>query len=411
MKIEIITIGDELLIGQVVDTNSAWMAGELNKIGAEVYRVTTVGDNRTDILNAIDAAVKQVDVVLLTGGIGPTKDDITKNTLCEYFDTKLIFDQDVYEDLKLFFTVRGREPDKLSESQAYVPEKCTVIRNPVGTAPITWFEWDGKILVSMPGVPQEMKWMMTNEILPRLVDHFGRDLFILHKTFLVKGFGEAQLSLFISSWENQLPENIRLAYLPSLGFMRLRLSVHGKNREEAEHLLSVESEKLRTLLGEHIFSENDVHPAEIIGERLRKNGKTLGAAESCTGGYVSHLITLIPGSSDYFKGSVISYSNEIKQSILKVGEAALKDYGAVSKEVVEEMAKGALSSLNVDYSIATSGIAGPGGGTEEKPVGMVWIAAANKDSVIVRKYYFGLNREQNIIRAANTTLLMLLEIL
>ena len=411
MTAEIITIGDELLIGQVVDTNSAWMARELNIIGADVRHITTVGDNRSDMLNAIDVAMHRADIVLLTGGIGPTKDDITKNTLCEYFNTKLILDQSVYDEIEQFFASRGRPNDELSKTQAFVPENCTVIHNPVGTAPITWFEQAGKILVSMPGVPHEMSRAMTYEILPRLVDFFGRDLFISHKTFCVKGFGEASLSLFISAWEDNLPENIRLAYLPSLGFVRLRLTAHGKNREEVADVLSTEGVKLKSLLGEHIFSEEDLSLPEIIGNRLRKSGKTLSVAESCTGGYISHLITSVPGSSDYFHGSIVSYSNDVKESLLKVAGNDLKNYGAVSEQVVVQMAKGAVFQLNSDYSIATSGIAGPTGGSEEKPVGTVWIAVASKEKTIARKYNFGAGREQNILRAGNAGLLMLLEVL
>lgn len=411
MIVEIITIGDELLIGQVVDTNSAWMARELNEIGADVLRISTIGDDRTDILNAVDTAMKRADVVLLTGGIGPTKDDITKNTLCEYFDTKLIFDESVYEDVKQFFAVRGRGVDELSKNQAYVPEACTVIHNTVGTAPVTWFEKDQKVLVSMPGVPQEMKWMMTNEILPRMISFFGRDMFIMHRTFWVKGFGEAQLSLFISSWEDALPDTIRLAYLPSLGFVRLRLSAHGKDKETLERILNEESVKLKELLRDHIFSEEELTLPEVIGNKLRESGKKVGFAESCTGGYLSHLITLIPGSSDYFNGSIISYSNDIKRSLLNVNTDDLDRYGAVSEEVVIQMLNGALSALQVDYAVAVSGIAGPGGGSPEKPVGTVWIAAGNKDKIIARKHRFGINREQNIIRAGNAGLLMLLEVL
>jgi nicotinamide-nucleotide amidase len=253
--------------------------------------------------------------------------------------------------------------------------------------------------------------MMTNEIIPRISEFFGRDIFIVHRTFWVKDFGEAQLSLFISEWEDALPENIRLAYLPSLGFVRLRLSVHGKDKDELDQLLNEEGDKLKKLLDNHIFSEEDVTLPEIIGKRLKESGKTLGFAESCTGGYLSHLITLIPGSSDYFKGSIISYSNDIKKALLDVDAENLEKYGAVSEQVVRQMLTGALSCLDVDYAVAVSGIAGPGGGSEEKPVGTVWIAAGSRDKMIVRKYQFGLHREQNIIRAANAGLLMLSELL
>ncbi len=411
MKVEIITIGDEILIGQVVDTNSAWMAQELNKIGAEVNHIVTVGDSRKDMLEAIDIAMKRADAVLVTGGIGPTKDDITKQTLCEYFGTKLIFDESIYNDVKQFFAVRNREVDELSKNQAYVPEKCTVIHNPTGTAPVTWFEKDGKILASMPGVPQEMKWIMSNEIIPRLTQFFGRDLFIEHRTFWIQGFGEAQLALFISSWEDALPENIRLAYLPSLGLVRLRLSAQGKDIEKLNRTLNVEIEKLRSLLRGHIIADEDLSLAEIVGKRLHESGKTLSVAESCTGGYIAHLITLISGSSDYFKGSVTSYSNEVKENLLSVKKEDLENDGAVSQQVVEQMAKGVLSVLNADFSVATSGIAGPTGGSDDKPVGMVWIAVATKNKVISKKHYFGAFREQNIIRASNAALLMLLEII
>ncbi|MDR2809657.1 MAG: CinA family nicotinamide mononucleotide deamidase-related protein [Tannerellaceae bacterium] len=412
MDVEIITIGDELLIGQVVDTNSVWMAKELEKEGFRVTWKTAVGDVDTHISEAIDAAMKRAKVVLLTGGIGPTKDDITRNTLCRYFDSGLHFSEEVYQNILQMFHCSGREMNALTRLQAMVPDKCTVVRNRAGTAPCMWFDRDGRVLVSMPGVPHEMQWLMTNEIIPRLTQVFGRDAYIRHHTVWVTGYSESALALTLESFEAELPPFVKLAYLPQAGLIRLRLSACTGSDEKALQAIAGEKEKLHTLLGCHILSEEDKAPEALIGEALLAKGLRMGTAESCTGGTIASKITSVAGSSRYFAGSVVSYSNHVKRGLLGVSERDLQEHGAVSREVVEQMARGALQALDCDCVVATSGIAGPEGGTADKPVGMVWIAVGRKGEVISRCFRFGSTlREVNIARASNTALLMLLELL
>lgn len=411
MNVEIITIGDELLIGQVVDTNSAWMGQHLNDNGFQVIWRTSVRDQEQDILEAFDNAFKRADVVLVTGGIGPTKDDITKKTLCKYFSCKMHFSDEVYANIEGLFNRSGREMNELTRSQALVPDVCTVIQNKVGTAPCTWFEKDGHVLVSMPGVPTEMKWLMSNEVLPRLKAFFGQDLFIKHQTCWVSGFTESKLAIELTDFENALPECVRLAYLPQPGLIRLRLSAYTKTAAEGEEHLKNLSVQLHQILGDHILVDEDKAVEVLIGDILRQKGMTMGTAESCTGGRIANMITLIPGSSDYFKGGVVSYCNEVKHHVLGVSSDSLEQFGAVSQPVVEQMAKGACKTLDCDCAVATSGIAGPSGGTPEKPVGTVWVAAVVKDQLISRCFHFGAVREQNIQRAANMALLMLLKLL
>ncbi len=411
MTVEIITIGDELLIGQVVDTNSAWMAKILNDNGFQVVHKMTVGDDSGDIARAIDDARNRVSIVLVTGGLGPTKDDITLKTLCEYFDTSMCFSEEVYAHIERMFRERGYVMNELTRNQAMVPEKATVIRNDVGTAPCTWFERDGGILVSMPGVPYEMKWLMENEVVPRLKQKFHRDLYIRHQTCWVTGIPEAALAIRLTDFENNLPPFVKLAYLPQSGIIRLRLSAYSDDGKKAEETIAALQKQLEAILKGHIVAEEDKNIEVIVGERLRSSGLTVGTAESCTGGSIASLLTSVPGSSDYFLGSVVSYANKIKQQVLGVSGSDLETYGAVSRQVVEQMAKGALQVLGCDYSVSTSGVAGPGGGTPEKPVGTVWIAVANKETVISKEYRFTAIREQNIQRAVNTSLLMLLDLM
>lgn len=411
MNVEIITIGDELLIGQVIDTNSAWI-GQI--VGTEGFRIvwrTTVGDNEQDMLDAFDAAMKRAQIVLVTGGIGPTKDDITKQTLCKYFQTRLHFSQEVYANIETLFSLNGRAMNELTRNQALVPVDCTVIQNKVGTAPVTWFERDGKILVSMPGVPYEMKWIMSNEVIPRLKKQFLQDVFIKFHTCWVKDYTESMLAIKLTQFEEQLPDNIKLAYLPQPGIIRLRLSAYCESELQALYLIAEQSEKLRKILGDSIIVEEDKPVQELIGEQLKSLNLTLGTAESCTGGRIASLITSIPGSSDYFVGSVVCYANHVKEQILGVSKKMLEQEGAVSREVVEQMAKGTLKAIGCDCSVATSGIAGPSGGTPEKPIGTVWIAVASRDKVRSEVYHFGTNREQNMMRASNMALLMLLDLL
>ena len=409
MFAELITIGDELLIGQVVDTNSAWMGRELNNIGIEVLRIVSVRDREEEILEAIDNAMKRANIVLVTGGLGPTKDDITKQTLCKYFNTELIFSEEVFENVKR--VLAGKIPmNKLNKGQAMVPKNCTVINNPVGSASVSWFERDGKVLVSMPGIPQEMTAVMTESVLPKLHERFQTDV-IMHQTFLVQHYPESVLAEKLEAWEVALPDCIKLAYLPKLGIIRLRLTGRGHDRKEVETLLNREKAKLETILGEDIFSKEDTPLEVIIGELLKKRKLTVSTAESCTGGSIAERLTSIAGSSEYFKGSIVAYSNEVKKDLLYVSSETLEKYGAVSEETVIEMVKGAMKALKTDCAVATSGIAGPGGGTPEKPVGTVWIAAGYKNEIRTYKQETNRGRAMNIERAGNNALLMLRDLL
>ena len=409
MFAELITIGDELLIGQVVDTNSAWMGRELNNIGIEVLRIVSVRDREEEILEAIDNAMKRVNIVLVTGGLGPTKDDITKQTLCKYFNTELIFSEEVFENVKR--VLAGKIPmNKLNIGQAMVPKNCTVINNPVGSASVSWFERDGKVLVSMPGVPQEMTTVMAESVLPKLHERFQTDV-IMHQTFLVQHYPESVLAEKLEAWEVALPDCIKLAYLPKLGIIRMRLTGRGHDRKEVETLLNREKAKLETILGEDIFSEEDTPLEVIIGELLKKRKLTVSTAESCTGGSIAERLTSIAGSSEYFKGSIVAYSNEVKKDLLYMSSETLEKYGAVSEETVIEMVKGAMKALKTDCAVATSGIAGPGGGTPEKPVGTVWIAAGYKNEIRTYKQETNRGRAMNIERAGNNALLMLRDLL
>ncbi len=409
MFVEIITVGDELLIGQVVDTNSAWMGKALNNVGFEVIRVTSVRDREDEITGAVDSAMKRADVVLMTGGLGPTKDDITKHTLCKYFGTELVFSEDVFENIKRILANRITL-NPLNQAQALVPKDCTVINNKVGTASVSWFEKDGKILVSMPGVPQEMKFNMTEEIIPRLCARFEMKA-IVHKTYSVKNYPESALAITLTDWENNLPECIKLAYLPKSGIVRLRLTGRGDNEEEIRAVVLAEGAKLYGILGENILDENDSPLEEIIGEMLKDKNLTFATAESCTGGNIAAKITSVAGCSAYFKGSVVAYSNEVKHELLQVSNETLEKFGAVSEEVVKEMVIGAMNALKTDCAVAVSGIAGPDGGTEEKPVGTVWIAAAHGKTILTSKQVVDFGRDLNVERATNNALLLLQKVL
>lgn len=411
VKVEIVTIGDEILIGQIVDTNSAWMAVELNKSGFELAQITSVHDDAAHIVESLELALKRADIVLFTGGIGPTNDDITKQTLTKFFDTKLIFDESVIRNIEQLFANRpGFTINELTYAQAMVPENCTVIQNVVGTAPLTWFEKDGKVIVSMPGVPYEMKNAMSREIIPRLQDYFKTPS-LLHKTMLVYGYGESALALKIADWENALPKEISLAYLPNYGVVKLRLSGNSEDILSLEFSMNQQIDLLSQILGNAIIAYEDIPVENLIGNLLKYNGLTVSTAESCTGGNIAHRFTSIPGSSDFFKGSVVAYSNEIKTSVLQVASEDLDNFGAVSQAVVEQMAIGVRRLLKSDVSVATSGIAGPTGGTADKPVGTVWIAVSSEDKIISKEFRFGALREQNIQRATQAALLLLKEII
>lgn len=406
MKAEIITIGDEILIGQIVDTNSAWIADQFNLNGIEIYQITSVHDEHEHILEALENASKKVDLVIVTGGLGPTKDDITKNTLCKYFNTKLVFHESTFEHIKKRFANRNIDINQLNRDQALVPENCKVLFNKAGTAPGLWFEKNDIIFVSLPGVPFEMKYLVEHEILPRLLGN-GKTKAIYHKTVLTQGVPESMLSEKIEDWENALPENIKLAYLPNSMSVRLRLSAMGNDKSMLENQVEEQIQKLQKIIPESIFGFDTETLAGVIGRKLNLNHKSLAVAESCTGGYISHLITSVAGSSEFFNGSVTAYSNQIKENILGVDDKIISGFGAVSGQVAKEMALGAKRILNSDYAIATTGIAGPGGGTEEKPVGTVWIAVAGKNNVFAEKFVFGNNRERNIIRSSQTALQIL----
>lgn len=406
MKAEIITIGDELLIGQVIDTNSAWIAEQLNLYGVEIYQITSVHDEQKQILEALLKAEQSADIIILTGGLGPTKDDITKNVLCKYFNTKLVFHKPAFEQIKERFKNRNISINKLNKDQALVPESCTVLLNKAGTAPGMWFKKGSKIYISIPGVPFEMKYLMEHEILPRIKD-LGAGRAIYHKTINTHGLPESILAKTIEDWETALPVNIKLAYLPNPMAVRLRLSVTGANLNILKQQVEEEIEKLKKIIPENIYGFDNETLAEVTGRLLVSNSASLALAESCTGGFISHLITSVPGSSSYFKGSIIAYSNEVKQKILGVDPVSIEKFGAVSEQVACEMAHGVKDLFGVDYAIATTGIAGTGGGTEEKPTGTVWIAVADNRLVAAEKFVFGNNRERNIMRSSQTALQML----
>lgn len=410
--VEIITIGDEILIGQIVDTNSAFMAQILNLNGLSVKQISSVSDDGEHIIKALNEAKGRADIIIMTGGLGPTKDDITKKTLCEYFNTTMRFDKSAYEDVQNIFATYGKDVTPINRLQAEVPAICEVLRNKNGTAPGMWFNVDGKIFISLPGVPYEMKALMTNEVIPKI-----RSLFklpsIVHKTVLTQGIGESSLSELISDWEDSLAKhNVKLAYLPAPGMVRLRLSTKGRNETELNKIIDKKIEELKTIISEYIYGyevygESKESLEEIIGKMLKKNGKTISTAESCTGGYISHLLTTVPGSSAYYIGSVISYAYEIKENELNVSHEVIMKHGAVSQPVVEQMAKAIREKYKTDYSISASGIAGPDGGTTDKPVGTVWIAIATPEKVISEKFLFGNDRERNIQKTANAALVML----
>ncbi len=406
MKAELITIGDEILIGQIVDTNSAWMGQNLNLHGIEVYQVTSVHDDHQHILKALSDAEENADLVLITGGLGPTKDDITKNTLCEYFGSELVFHPEVLEHVRSLLTSRNVTINQLNRDQAMLPANCTVLHNSAGTASGMWFERNNTIFVSMPGVPFEMEAIMTEEVFPRLAK-LGIGESIVHKTVLTIGLPESMLAELIEKWESALPGFIKLAYLPSPMMVRLRLSGYGLNKELLENEINRRVGELLQIIPENVFGFDDDNLALVIGRELMASGKTMAVAESCTGGYLAQSITSNPGCSAYFKGGVVAYSNEIKHKILGVSFELLDKFGAVSQEVAEAMALGAQEMLNAEYSVATTGIAGPDGGTEEKPVGTVWIAVAGPSGVKSKKYIFKHNRERNIIRTAQTALNLL----
>lgn len=406
MEADIITIGDEILIGQIVDTNSAWMAQQLNDEGINIRQIISISDRVEHITSTLRESSGKVPLVLVTGGLGPTKDDRTKRALCTYFETTLIEDQKVLDHIIQLLTPRGVLINKLNQEQALVPATATVLANKLGTAPGLWFIDKGTIFVFMPGVPFEMKYLMENEVLPRIKKLYNTAT-ILHRTVLTQGAAESMLAERIANWEEGLPDCVSLAYLPSPHHVRLRLTARGENKKYLLKLLDQEIKQLADIIPDYIFGYEDDTMAGNIGKLLEDRGMTLSVAESCTGGNIAHQITLNPGSSAYFTGGIIAYSNELKIRLLGVDPQLISDYGAVSREVVEAMAVGARKVIGTDYAIATSGIAGPTGGTEDKPVGTVWIAVAGPETVISRVSNFANHRERNIIRSTQNALNML----
>lgn len=406
MYAEIITIGDEILIGQIVDTNSAWMATELNKVGVKVKQITSISDDAQHIITALDEAQNRADIILITGGLGPTKDDITKHTLSNYFNMPLRLDEVTLAHVKQFFEKLNRPMIDVNIKQAEVPDGCTVIMNKNGTAPCMWFERNNKIIVSMPGVPFEMKYLMGEEIIPRILERFKMP-FIVHQSILTVGLGESFLAEQIAAIEEALPTYIKLAYLPKLGQVRLRLSASGNDKAQLLVEVATYTQKIVERIEKYVILTEDIPFEKAILNLMGKHGLTLSLAESCTGGYIAHLFTQHPGSSMVFQGGAVTYANNLKKLVLGVKEETLTEFGAVSEQTAIEMALGAIANFNTDYSVAVTGIAGPDGGTVEKPVGTVWIAVANKQEVKAKMYKFANQRLQNIERSAMAAMMML----
>jgi len=392
----VITIGDELLIGQVIDTNSSWIAKELNKVGIWVTRRVAVGDVWADIWQALDEESRRADLVLITGGLGPTSDDITKPLLCEYFGGRMVTDAPTLEHLKdLFENVLKRPMIGRNAQQAQVPDVCTVLKNDRGTAPGMLFEKNGKTFISMPGVPSEMQSIMLNEAIPRIVKKY-RTGHIIHRTLLTAGIGESYLADMLSAFEAGLPGYIKLAYLPNYGLVRLRLTMTGADEAAMTTEIDARFGHLKELVKEYLVTDSDIPMEAVVGELLLARKQTVATAESCTGGYIAHLLTSIPGSSAYYMGSVVSYDYRIKKEVLGVRDETLLTYGAVSEETVREMVAGILGMMRTDFAVAVSGIMGPGGGMPGKPVGQVWMAIASRERVVTKKFNFRFDRGRNI---------------
>lgn len=405
----LINIGDELLIGQVVNTNAAFIGQQMAAAGFELTEVVTIGDDGEAIRQTVESALSKTDVVLMTGGLGPTKDDITKKVICDIFHRELVMDEPTLQQVTDMFAARGMQLTETNRQQAAVPQGCTVLTNTLGTAPGLWLEKDGKVLIVLPGVPFEMEKLVKDEVLPRLKIFKQQNHAILYKVLQCTNITESGLSDMLEEYERQLPAECKLAYLPKPGVIRLRLTAKSDDKESLQTTLDEQFAKLKQLTAEYSFTDEDIELEEVVGRLLVRAGKTMATAESCTGGYISHLITSVPGSSRYFQGTLVSYSNDIKRDLLNVREDNLKRRGAVSEQVVSDMALNAMGLFDVDYTIATSGIAGPDGGTAEKPVGTVWIAVATPVRLTTKEFRFGsrMGRKQIIERAARAALNML----
>ena len=402
----IITIGDELLIGQTIDTNSAWIAQKLNEQGIDVLRRVAVGDTKQAITTALDEEWLKASLIILTGGLGPTSDDITKPLLCHYFGGTLKVDETVLAHLHGIFTRRNRPVLERNLKQAEVPDNCTVLFNQMGTAPGMWFEKNGKIIISLPGVPFEMKHIMEREALPRLKNHFRSDA-IIHRTLFTAGEGESIIAEKIADIEASLPAHIKLAFLPDSGFVKLRLTGKGADTGQLTSELEVKQGEIAKRLGKIVIAHDDIPLEQILGTVMKEKGQTIGLAESCTGGYIGHYITQVPGASAYFMGSIVSYDNKVKENVLGVKEETLAKHGAVSEQTVMEMAVGALKTLSVDFALAVSGVLGPEGGTERVSVGTVWMAVASSTEIQTKEFRFFYDRERNKEMAAKNGMLFL----
>lgn len=409
MQTEIITIGDELLIGQTVNTNASWIGKELSVNGFNVFRCTTITDARDDILSSLENALSRSEFVIITGGLGPTKDDVTKETLCEFFDTNLTLRTAVLQRIKMYFEGKGREMLPSNIQQAELPESCIVLDNLLGTASGMWFEKEGKIIVSIPGVPYEMKALMEKEVLPRAKAYFSVNG-LFYQTLMTQGVGESFLADKIKNWEDRIyRDGLALAYLPSPGVVKLRLSSK-KGTTDAD-LISQYLDEIKNMLPKYVYGVNDSSIFEVIGVLLKEKGLTLGTVESCTGGGIAREIVQVAGSSAYFEGSLVTYSNRLKNKLADVSNTTLEKYGAVSEQVVREMAEGGRRVLNVDCVMAVSGVAGPDGGTPEKPVGTVWISVATPDKTIAKRFQFGENRGRNLTMTALSATNLLRQVL
>lgn len=403
----VITIGDEILIGQTLDTNTGWISQELNKIGVWVKKRIAVGDVWDDIWKVLDDESKEADIIIMTGGLGPTADDITKPLLAKYFNSDWKTDDQTVKHIHyLFEQIFKRDVTERNLKQAIVPEACQVLFNEKGTAPGMWFERNGKVFISLPGVPHEMKHMVSKTVLPRIQSTFQMSV-IIHQTLVTYGIGESYLADHIQHWEEKLPTHIKLAYLPNYGMVRIRLSTQGDDKNALELEIEKKFAELKELVKEWLVIDEDMSIQETVGKLLKERKQTVGTAESCTGGFIAHLLTMNAGASSNFKGTVVSYDNQVKKDILGVDETLFDTVGAVSEDVVIQMVQGVLKELKTDYAIATSGIMGPDGGSENKPVGMVWIAVGNKDHIVTKEFHFRFDRMRNIQQTSYTALNML----
>ena len=408
MKASIITIGDEILIGQIVDTNSGFIAKSLDRIGVEIHEMISISDNKQHILDTFEKLQNKVDLVIITGGLGPTKDDITKKTFCDYFDDELVVNEDVLKHVtQIIEGFYKRKITQLNIDQALVPSKCTVLHNQVGTAPGMWMKKENTVFISLPGVPFEMKYIVENEIIPKIVVEYKRP-YIIHKTVLTYGIGESLLAETIENWENNLPDFIKLAYLPSPGRVRLRLSARGTDKEFLEKSIFEKVTSLSKILGDSIVGFDDDETLEtVLGRLLTQQNKTISTAESCTGGKIAQILTSVSGASKYFKGSIVSYATETKIALLGISEDLIKQHSVVSAEVAREMAINIQKLMKTDYAIATTGNAGPSKGDSDAEVGAVFIALATPNEVIIEEFNFGQPRDKVIDRAAVKSLEML----